>query len=68
MSQTSKASKRLHHGGNGMESIGSVSELNTKPQRNCNFKRFETALMLDCNGPTVPKSHTFIEKSLGSFF
>ena len=33
-----------------VESIGSVAELNTKPQRNCNFQKFETELKLDLNG------------------
>ena len=56
MSPASKASKRPHHNGNVIESIGSVAELHTKPQMNCNFKRFETELMLDWNGPTVLKS------------
>ena len=45
-----------------------MAELHTKPQRNCNFKRFETELMLDWNGPTVPKSQAFIEKSLDRHF
>ena len=47
-----------------IESIGSVAELHTKLQRNCNLKKFETELMLDWNEPTVPKSQSFIEKSL----
>ena len=45
-----------------IESIGSVAELHTKPQRNCNFKNFETELMLNWNGLTVPKSQPFIKK------
>ena len=45
-----------------------MAELHTKPQRNCNFKRFETELMFDWNGPTVPKSQAFIEKSLDRHF
>ena len=49
-------------------SIGSVEELRTKPQRNGNFKNFETELMLDWNGPTVPKSQAFIEKLLDRHF
>ena len=61
---TSKASKLPHQIGNGIESIGSVSELHTKPKRNCNFKRLETELMLDWNGPALPKYQEFIEKSL----
>ena len=48
-----------------IESIGSVAELRTKPQRNCNFKYFKTELMLDWNGPTVPKSEPFIKKMVG---
>ena len=51
-----------------IEFIGSVAELHTKPQKNCNFKKFETELMLDWNGPTVPKSQSFIEKSLDRHF
>ena len=47
-----------------IESIRSVAELQTTPQRNCNFKKFETELMLDWNGPTVFKSQSFTEKSL----
>ena len=39
-----------------IESIGSVAELHTKPQRNCNFKKFETKLILGWNGPNVNKS------------
>jgi hypothetical protein len=30
-----------------IESIGSVAELHTKSQRNCNFMNFKTELMLD---------------------
>ena len=37
-----------------IEFIGRVAELHTKPQRNCKFKKFESELMLDSNGPTVP--------------
>ena len=40
-----------------MKSIVSVAELHTKPhQRNCNFKKFETKLILGWNGPDVNKS------------
>ena len=49
-----------------IESIGRVAD--TKPQSNCNFKKFETELMLDWNGPTGPKSQSFIEKSLNRHF
>ena len=51
-----------------IESIGSVAELHTKPQRNCNFKKFETELMLDWNGPNVKKSQSFVEKSMDRYF
>ena len=51
-----------------IESIGSVAELHTKPQTNCNFKKFETELMLDWNGPTAPKLQSFLEKSLDRHF
>ena len=51
-----------------MESIESVAELHTKPQRNCNFKKFETELMLDWNGPNVTKSRALVEKSLDGHF
>ena len=33
--------------------------LHTKPPRNCNFKKFETELMLDWNGPNITKSRAF---------
>ena len=40
-----------------IKSIVSVAELHTKPhQRNCNFKKFETKLILGWNGPNVNKS------------
>ena len=45
-----------------------MAELHTKPPRNCNIKGFETELMFDWNGPTVPKSQAFIGKSLDRHF
>ena len=45
-----------------------MAELNTKPQRNYNFQKFETELKLNWNGPTVPKSKSFIEKLLDRQF
>jgi hypothetical protein len=51
-----------------IESIGSVAELHTKPQRNCDFSKFETVLMLDWNGPNVPKSKSLVETALDRHF
>ena len=45
-----------------------MAELQTKPRRNLNFKRLDTELMFDWNGPTGPKSQAFIEKSLDRHF
>ena len=51
-----------------VECIGSIAELHTKPQRNCNFKRFETELLVDWNGPIIHKAQSFLEKSLDRHF
>ena len=51
-----------------IECIGSVAELHTQPQRNCNFKKFETELMVDWNCPNLAKAKLFIEKSLDRHF
>ena len=51
-----------------IESIGRFAVLHTKPPRNCNFKKFETELMLDWNGPNITKSRAFVEKSLVRHF
>ena len=51
-----------------IEFIGSLAELHTKTQRNCNFNKFETELMLDWNGPTMPNSQSFLEKVLYRHF
>jgi hypothetical protein len=51
-----------------VECIGSIAELHTKPQRNCNFKRFETELVIDWNGPIIHRAQPFLEKSLDRHF
>ena len=52
-----------------VECIGSIAECHTKPQRNCIFKRYETELMVDWNGPNLTKAEqAFIEKSLDRHF
>lgn len=51
-----------------IESMGSIAELHTTPQRNCDFKRFETELLIDWNGPNVSKSQAFVERSLDRHF
>ncbi len=51
-----------------VECIGSIAELHTKPQRNCIFKRYETELLVDWNGPNLVKAGPFIEKSLDRHF
>ena len=51
-----------------IECIGSVTELHTKPQRKCNFKRFETEIFIDWNCPTLSKAKGFIERSLDRHF
>lgn len=51
-----------------IESMGSVAELHTQPQRNCDFKVYETELMIDWNGPNVTKAHSFVEKALDRHF
>ena len=51
-----------------IECMGSIAELHTKPQRNCNFKLFETELMVDWNGPNLPKAQAFLEKSLDRYY
>ena len=42
--------------------------MHTKPQRNCNFKKFETKLILGWNGPNVNKSRLFVAKSIDRHF
>ena len=51
-----------------VECIGSIAELHTKPQQNSNFKRFETELLVDWNGPIIHKAQSFLEKSLDRHF
>ena len=51
-----------------VESIGSVAELHTKPNRNCSFGRFETELMIDWNGPNLSKAEPIIIKALDRYF
>lgn len=51
-----------------IESMGSIAELHTVPQRNCDFKKFETELLIDWNGPNIPKSQRFVEQSLDRHF
>ena len=51
-----------------VESIGSIAELHTQPQRNCNFKKFETELIVDWNGPKPSKAQDFIRRALDRHF
>ena len=45
-----------------------MTELLTKPQRNCNFKRFETEIFIDWTCPTLFSAKSFIEGSLYRYF
>ena len=49
-----------------IECTGSVAELHKQPWSNCNFKEFDTELMVDWNCPN--KAIVFIEKSLDKHF
>ena len=51
-----------------VECIGSIAELHTKPQRNCNFRRYETELMIDWNGPNLSKAEALLINSLDRHF
>ena len=45
-----------------IECMGSIAELHTKPQRNCNFKLFETELMVDWIGAKFTKGPGILRK------
>ena len=51
-----------------IESMGSIAELHTTPQRNCDFKKFEAELLIDWNGPNLTRAQGFLEKSLDRHF
>lgn len=51
-----------------VECIGSVAELHAKPQRNANYRVYETELHIDWNGPNLTKARPLIERALDRHF
>ena len=51
-----------------VESIGSILNLHSAPNRNCNQKTYHNELMIDWNGPPVSKADNIIKEALDLHF